>query len=86
VAPQPLSGRGKVVGYTVNHQPWVPMIPVPYVVALVELTEQSNIRLMTNLPRVPIEEVFVGMDVQVYFEQHGEIYLPLFDAAGSEQS
>ncbi|MDB5447345.1 MAG: hypothetical protein JWQ97_2662 [Phenylobacterium sp.] len=81
VAPQPVSGRGKVVGFTVNHQPWIAGVPVPYVVAIVELDEQANIRLMTNLPRTPIEDVRVGLPVKVYFEPNGEIFVPLFEAA-----
>jgi uncharacterized protein len=81
VAPEPVSGRGAVIGFTVNHQPWIPDVPVPYVVALVELEEQANLRLMTNLPLIPIEAVRVGLAVKVYFEPHGDIYVPLFEAA-----
>jgi len=51
VAPQPVSGRGTVAGFTVNHQAWIPGVEVPYVVAIVELEEQANVRLMTNMPR-----------------------------------
>lgn len=81
IAPQAVSGRGQVAGFTVNHQPWVPGVPVPYVVAIVELEEQANIRLMTNLPRTPIDQVRIGLPVKVYFEQDGEVFLPLFEAA-----
>lgn len=81
VSAQAVSGRGTVAGFTVNHQPWVPGLAVPYVVALVELEEQANVRLLTNLPRIPIEAVRVGLPVQVYFEPHDDIYLPLFEAA-----
>jgi len=81
VAPQPVSGRGHVVGFTVNHQAWVQGVPVPYVVAIVQLEEQANVRLMTNMPRTPIEAVHVGMPVKVFFEQDGEIFVPLFEAA-----
>ena len=79
LAPHPVSGRGKVVGFTVNMQPWYPDVPTPYVIALVELEEQSNIRLVTNLPTCPIEAVRIGLAVKVYFEQHGEIAIPLFE-------
>lgn len=81
VAPQPVSGAGTVVGFTVNHQPWVPGLAVPYVVAIVELAEQPNLRLMTNMPRTPIADVHVGMPVTLFFEQNGDIFLPLFEAA-----
>jgi uncharacterized OB-fold protein len=76
-----VSGRATVVGFTVNHQQWQPDFEVPYVVAIVALDEQSDIRLMTNMPRTPIGDVRVGMPVKVYFEQHGEIFCPLFEAA-----
>lgn len=81
IAPQPVSGRGTVVGCTVNHQPWLPGVEVPYVVAIVELEEQHDLRLMTNMPRTPIGDVHVGMPVKVFFEQHGEIFCPLFETA-----
>lgn len=81
IAPQPVSGRGTVAGFTVNHQPWIPGVSVPYVVAIVELEEQADVRLMTNMPRTPIDAVRVGLPVKVYFEQDGDIYVPLFEAA-----
>lgn len=80
LSPQPTSGRAAIIGYTVNHQPWIPGLRVPYAVAIVELAEQSNIRLMTNLPRIPLDEVRIGLRVKVYFERHGDIFLPLFEA------
>ncbi len=81
VAPAEVSGRGTVVATTLNYQPWFPAVEVPYVIALVELEEQSNIRLMTNLPGVPIEEAGAGMKVEVCFEQHGDIFVPQFRPA-----
>lgn len=82
LAPEATSGRGTVVGFSVNHQQWQPDVPVPYVVAIVELEERHDLRLMTNLPRTPIDEVTIGLPVQVYFEpQEGGIFLPLFEKA-----
>jgi uncharacterized OB-fold protein len=81
VKPVAVSGRGTVLSLTVNHQPWYPAIPTPYVIALVELEEQSDIRLVTNLMNVPVEDARPGMAVKVYFEQHGEIFMPLFEPA-----
>ncbi|MET0360984.1 MAG: OB-fold domain-containing protein [Sphingobium sp.] len=82
LAPEPVSGRATVAGFSVNHQPWVPGVPVPYVVAIVELEEHPDLRLMTNMPRVPIEEVRIGLPVKVHFEpQDGGIFLPLFEKA-----
>lgn len=81
VAPQPVSGRGRILSYTINHQQWLAHVPPPYALAIVVLEEQENIRLMTDLPRIPIGDVRHDMEVKVYFERHGDIYLPLFEAA-----
>lgn len=81
LAPEAVSGRANVVGFTINHQAWIPGVEVPYAVAIVELEEQSDLRLMTNLPRTPIEEVRVGLPVKVFFEEIGRVFLPQFEAA-----
>jgi len=79
VAPVPVSGEATVASYTVNHMPWVPDLPVPYVFAVVELNEQSGLRLSTEIVNIDPEAVSIGMPVQVVFEQQEEIYLPLFE-------
>lgn len=77
VGPVAVSGRGTVLAVTVNHQPWFPAVPVPYVIAVVELEEQADIRLVTNLD-IPPEDAKPGLAVKVYFERHGDIFVPLF--------
>lgn len=73
-----VSGRAQLLTYTVNHQPWVPGVPLPYTIAIVEIVEQKGLRLMTNLIDCPPERIEIGMSVSVRFEQHGDVYLPLF--------
>ena len=80
VAPQPVSGRAKVVTYTVNHEPWVPGLEVPFLFAAVELEEQSELYVFTNL-LMPVEQARVGLPVTVTFEQHDDVWLPMFRAA-----
>jgi uncharacterized OB-fold protein len=75
--PQPVSGRGTVFSYTVNHQPWDGVGDV-YVIGLVEIAEQPDVRLTTNLVEVDVDEVRIGMPVEVVFEQRDKVYLPLF--------
>ena len=79
--PQPVSGRGVVVGFTVNHQPWFPHVPVPYVVAVVTLEEQDNVYLVTNIVNCPVDAVRIGMSVKVLFEEQGSLFIPLFEPA-----
>ena len=76
-----VSGRGTVFTFTVNAQPWNPELPVPYVVALVELDEQEGLRVATNIVGCEPEEVRIGMPVKVLFEHQGDVYVPLFEAA-----
>ena len=78
LTPTAVSGLGRVRTFTVNHQPWFPDLPPPYVLAIVELEEQPELQLLTRLVDCPIEAARAGLAVQVCFEQHGDVYLPLF--------
>jgi len=78
VGPRAMSGKGKVVTYTINHQPWRPELKNPYVVAVVELVEQAGLRFVTNIVGVPPEQVCIDMPVKVVFEHQEDVWLPLF--------
>jgi uncharacterized OB-fold protein len=78
VGPQPVSGRGRVATFTVNHQAWDPALDVPFVIAIVELVEQAGLRFLTNIVDCPPEEVAIDMPVRVVFQQHEDVWLPLF--------
>jgi acetyl-CoA acetyltransferase/uncharacterized OB-fold protein len=75
----PVSGRATVVGFSVNHQTWLPDFPPPYVVAVVALVEDDRARLTSNIVGCEPDEVHVGMPVRVRFEQHGDLHIPLFE-------
>jgi acetyl-CoA acetyltransferase len=75
----PVSGRGTVLGFTVNHQQWLPDFPPPYVVAVVALDEDASARLTTNIVGCDPDGVAIGMRVRVVFEPHGELWIPLFE-------
>jgi uncharacterized OB-fold protein len=84
VAPTPAGGRGRVYSYTINERPWVPGLEVPYVIAIVQLDEQSDLRLMTNIVNCRPDDVTIDMPVQVEFrERGGEVFVPVFGPAGS---
>lgn len=79
VSPAPTSGKAVVVGFSVNHQAWLPSFPPPYVVAVVTLAEDDRARLTTNIVGCEPDEVHIGMRVRVRFEQHDDLYIPLFE-------
>ncbi len=72
-------GKGKVWTFSVHH-----MGPSkaykgepPYVVALIEM--QEGVKMMSNVVDVDPKEVFIGMDVQVVFDDvTDEVTLPKF--------
>ncbi|WP_344603900.1 Zn-ribbon domain-containing OB-fold protein [Sporichthya brevicatena] len=74
----PAVGTGTVFSFTVNHQPWMPGMAVPFVVAVVELDDEPGLRLVTRLTGVEPADVRVGLPVRVVFEQHEDVWLPLF--------
>lgn len=74
-----VSGLATLATFTVNHQQWFPGFDPPYVIAIVELDDDPTIRLTTNIVNCPIDEVEIGMPVQVTFEQHDDVWIPLFE-------
>ena len=82
VTPTPVSGRGTIATYTINHQPFLPGFEPPYAIAIVEIDEDPTIRLTTNLVGIGDDEVHIGMRVEVCFERNGEWYVPLFGRLG----
>ena len=85
LVPEATSGKATLLTFTVNHQPWIPGFDPPYVVAIVEMPEQSGLRLTTNIVNCPIDTVQIGMAVKVVFESVGEgVYLPLFEPQETE--
>lgn len=78
VAPEAVSGRGWVVTFTVNHKPWVPGLPDPYVLALVAIEEQADVRIACNIVACATDDVTFDMAVEVVFEPADDLWIPLF--------
>ena len=80
------SGKGTVFTHTTNAHAYNPAVPVPYNISIVELADQEGLRFTTNVVGCPPEDVHIGMPVRVRFEQHSELFVPVFvpDDPGSE--
>jgi uncharacterized OB-fold protein len=83
IEPRAVSGRGRVYTLTINRQPWVPGLEVPFVLAVVELDEQPGLRLVTNIVDCPPEDVEIGMPVEVTFAERGAVFIPVFRPVAS---
>jgi uncharacterized protein len=78
VAPEAVSGRGVVYAFTINHYRWLPDMDPPYVVAMIDLVEQEGLRITSNVVGCPVTDVRTGMEVEVVFAHHDDVYVPLF--------
>lgn len=72
------SGQGRVFAF---ERVWHPVHPalkdrVPYLVVLVELPDAGNVRMVGNLLGDPMQDVQIGQDVEVVWEEHADVTLP----------
>ena len=80
--PAVVSGRGSIVGFTINRHQWLPGFEPPYVIANVALAEDPTVRLTTNIVGADPEAVGIGQEVAVRFEQQDDVWIPLFAPTG----
>ena len=81
LAPGEVSGKGVLDTYTIPMQPIDPYFieHMPYVYAVVELAEEKNLKIITNIIDCTEEQLEIGMEVEVVFrEVTPEVTLPLF--------
>jgi hypothetical protein len=84
LAPEQVSGQGILATYTVPMQPMDPyfLLKVPYVLAVIELAEQPNLKLVSNIVDCELDDVKITMPVEVTFREVAPgVTLPLFKPA-----
>jgi acetyl-CoA acetyltransferase/uncharacterized OB-fold protein len=81
--PTVVSGRATIVGYTINQHQWAPDLPPPYAIAVVALAEDPSVRLTTNIVGCDPDDVGIGLEVAVRFEQFDDVWLPMFESTGA---
>jgi uncharacterized OB-fold protein len=83
VEPAAVSGRGTVYSYTIAVQAFLPGLE-PYCVAMVEIEEQPDVRLVGLLVDCDSDKVAVGLPVEVDFIQPtDDIWIPCFRVVGA---
>lgn len=75
-----VSGKGTVYTFIVDHRLMVPGFDEPYVVAQVnpDETQDDTVRIVANIKHCAPEDVYIGMPVEVCFEQVNGVVLPQF--------
>jgi uncharacterized OB-fold protein len=75
-----VSGLGTVYSFTVNHQSWDRGTSGSvYAIAVVELDEQSGLRVLSNVVGCVPEMLHIGARVRVGFRPEGEMFIPVFE-------
>jgi len=79
-----VSGRGTLYSFVVVDRAFHPgfVAHLPYVLALVELEEQPDLRLLANVVDADPGTLGIGMPVEVTFERRGDVTMPQFRPAG----
>jgi uncharacterized OB-fold protein len=80
---QDASGRGSVYSFAVYVRSFMAGFEAPYVLALVDLEDRKDVRMLVNVVDTPIPSISVGMPVEVTFEDRGEWVVPQFRAVRS---
>jgi acetyl-CoA acetyltransferase/uncharacterized OB-fold protein len=75
---KPVSGRATLSAFTVNERFALPGLPPPYVVAQVAIEEDPRVRLTTNVVDCDPDELTLGQQLEVVFENAEDVWLPLF--------
>lgn len=83
VGPEPVSGHARVAAFSINVHQWLPGFTPPYVVAIVELDEEPDVRLTTNIVDCDVDSVHIGMAVTVMFERWDDVWIPVFGPVSS---
>jgi uncharacterized OB-fold protein len=81
MVPAEITGRGQVYSFTVNYQRWLPGLPVPYAIVLVEFPGHPGVRVAGRLRGCPVQDAAIGMTVGIGFEPGpGGFAIPSFVA------
>ncbi|HEX5252970.1 MAG TPA: OB-fold domain-containing protein [Mycobacterium sp.] len=73
-----VSGRATLAGFTINERFSLPGLAAPYVIAQVAIAEDPRVRLTTNIVECDPDQLELGQQVEVVFEQVEDVWFPLF--------
>lgn len=83
VTPRAVAGTGTVYTFTVNHQPWLPGMQVPFALAVVDLDDAPGVRVTAPVVTDDPNGVRIGQAMRIGFEPSGDVWLPQWHPAGA---
>jgi uncharacterized OB-fold protein len=79
VSPKAVAGTGTVDTYTINFQPWMPGLEVPFIIARVRIDDAPGVILTTNVVNCPVDAIDFDDKVHVAFDEQDGIFFPVFE-------
>jgi acetyl-CoA acetyltransferase/uncharacterized OB-fold protein len=79
-----VSGYATLIGFTVSHRFTHPGLLSPYVFAHVALEDDPRVKLTTNAVECDPDDLYLGMRMEVTFEQADDVWLPLFKPCAAQ--
>lgn len=79
-----VAGTGTIYAVTVNHQPWVPDMVVPFAIAVVDVDGAPGVRLTAPVRGGDPDAIRIGQRLSIDFEQKEDVWLPHWKPLGAE--
>ena len=76
VEPRAVAGTGTVYTFTVNYQPWLPDMAVPFALAVVDVDGAPGVRVTAQVVGADPESVRIDQRMRVAFEARGDVWIP----------
>lgn len=78
VAPRAVPGEATVYSFTINHQPWLPDMEVPFAIVVADIDAAPGVRITARLATDDLDGVAIGQKLAMDFEQVEDVRLPFF--------
>lgn len=78
VAPRAVPGDATIYSFTINHQPWLPDMAVPFALVVADLEAAPGVRITARLETDDIADIAIGQKLTMDFEEVQDICLPFF--------
>ncbi len=74
-----VAGTGTVYTYTVNHQPWMPGMVVPFALAVVDVDGAPGVRVTGEVVGTSSDAVTIGQKMRVRFLALDDVWVPQWE-------
>lgn len=74
-------GSGTIFTFTINHQPWLPEMEVPFGIAVVDVDGAPGVRVTAMVNCDTPEALTIGQRVEIGFQQVDTVWIPHWNIA-----